>query len=178
MVNEARPLGATKVDCGRSYTWLKTASGNRWINSIGETPYEEAVREMKNLSNQARDPRANAMNTQQHDEADPWGLQAHINKRTHIDATYTTPSEEDPVNKPEHYMVISPEEVQEMAKQGKGVEVMDIAKALVSEEEMRGWYKVNAIKYQLRADKKGKPAQDRKKNGFMNNEIIALLGEE
>jgi hypothetical protein len=71
-------------------------------------------------------------------------------------------SKHDPVNSPKHYEVLH------------NVEVMDIIMAQLTAEEYNGWLKGNALKYILRADKKGKPAEDREKAVWMLNRVEEL----
>ena len=70
---------------------------------------------------------------------------------------------DDAVNSPKHYEVLP------------GVDVKDIIEATLTPEEYRGWVKGNEIKYTLRADKKGKPIEDRNKARWMADEVIRLL---
>ena len=58
---------------------------------------------------------------------------------------------DDPVNHPKHYEILP------------GIEAIDIIRALLTEEEFKGYLKGNNLKYQLRADAKGNPEQNRAK---------------
>ena len=55
------------------------------------------------------------------------------------------------VEQPDHYM-ITPD-----------LEVKEVIRCLLTPEEYRGWVKGNALKYLMRADKKGRPDVDRQK---------------
>ena len=70
---------------------------------------------------------------------------------------------EDMVNTPKHYELLP------------GVEVHHIIKACLTEEEFIGWHKGNAIKYLLRAEKKGKPVEDRQKCKWMLEKVIPMI---
>lgn len=56
----------------------------------------------------------------------------------------------DMVNHPKHYMLAN------------GIESKDVVRAILTEEEYRGWCKGNALKYQFRAEKK-RPIQDKRR---------------
>ena len=56
----------------------------------------------------------------------------------------------DMVNHPKHYMLAN------------GIESKDVVRAILTEEEYRGWCKGNALKYQFRAKKK-RPIQDKRR---------------
>lgn len=51
----------------------------------------------------------------------------------------------DMVNRPKHYMLAN------------GIESKDVVRAILTEEEYRGWCKGNALKYQFRAGKRTHP---------------------
>ena len=70
------------------------------------------------------------------------------------------------VKNPSHYMV--------KLKDGREVEVVDIIEAVLTEEEFKGFVKGNAIKYILRAGKKGKELQDLMKA----REVLGWLKED
>ena len=70
------------------------------------------------------------------------------------------------VKNPPHYMV--------KLKDGRDIEVVDIIKAVLTEEEFKGFIKGNAIKYILRAGKKGNELQDLMKS----REVLGWLEEE
>ena len=59
-------------------------------------------------------------------------------------------------------------------KDGRDIEVVDIIKAVLTEEEFKGFIKGNAIKYILRAGKKGNELQDLMKS----REVLGWLEEE
>ena len=70
------------------------------------------------------------------------------------------------VKNPPHYKV--------ELKDGRDIEVVDIIEAVLTEEEFKGFTKGNAIKYILRAGKKGKEHQDLMKA----REVLGWLKEE
>ncbi len=67
----------------------------------------------------------------------------------------------DIINKPDHY-------------HSKGTDVISFAKAQFSTEEMKGFYRINAIKYLTRYDKKGEPEDDLQKADFYLRKLIEL----
>ena len=66
----------------------------------------------------------------------------------------------DNVNNPPHYEMWSRYDLDEIIREGRGLEVVDIIRARLTEEEFRGWCKGNALKYTLRAGKKDAERQD------------------
>ena len=70
------------------------------------------------------------------------------------------------VKNPSHYKI--------ELKDGRDIEVVDIIKAVLTEEEFKGFIKGNALKYILRAGKKGKERQDLMKA----REVLGWLEEE
>lgn len=71
-------------------------------------------------------------------------------------------------------MIESPSHYKIRLKDGREVEVVEIIEAVLTEEEFKGFVKGNAIKYILRAGKKGKEYQDLMKA----REVLGWLGEE
>lgn len=69
----------------------------------------------------------------------------------------------DPVKKPNHYAV-------------GGLEVKDILKAKLTQEEYRGYCKGNIIKYLMRAEHKGNPAQDYAKANQYSQWLVEQTG--
>lgn len=61
--------------------------------------------------------------------------------------TTAEPPEVDLVNSPQHYQL-------------DGLEAIDIIKAILTPEEYRGYLKGNSLKYLIREQRKGNPAQD------------------
>lgn len=76
---------------------------------------------------------------------------------------YKAKISEDNINKPLHY-------------HSNGIDVIGFAEAQFSKEEQKGFYRINAIKYLTRFDKKGTPLQDLEKAQFYLNKL--LEGEE
>ena len=70
------------------------------------------------------------------------------------------------VKNPPHYKV--------KLRDGRDIEVVDIIKAVLTKEEFKGFVKGNAIKYILRAGKKGNELQDLMKS----KEVLSWLEEE
>ena len=68
---------------------------------------------------------------------------------------------EDEINKPSHY-------------HKGGIDVMGYAEKQFSEEENRGFYRINAIKYLTRFDSKGQPLKDLKKARRFVDELIEM----
>ena len=58
------------------------------------------------------------------------------------------PTEEDQVNAPSHYML------------WPDTEVIDLIRKVLTEDELRGWYKGNSLKYRLRLGAKDNTEQD------------------
>ncbi|MDN6291588.1 MAG: DUF3310 domain-containing protein [Tetragenococcus halophilus] len=71
--------------------------------------------------------------------------------------------EEDVINKPKHY------------HQG-GIDVIRFSQAQFNKEELKGFYRINAIKYLTRYDRKGKPKEDLDKAEFYLNKLKELEG--
>ncbi|GEQ32175.1 hypothetical protein B795N_00570 [Marinilactibacillus psychrotolerans] len=69
--------------------------------------------------------------------------------------------EEDIINEPRHY------------HQG-GIDVIRFSQAQFSKEELKGFYRINAIKYLTRYDRKGKPKEDLEKAQFYLNKLKSL----
>ena len=67
----------------------------------------------------------------------------------------------DIINKPLHY-------------HSNGIDVIGFAKAQFSDEELKGFYRINAIKYLTRYDKKGTPEDDLQKADFYLRKLIEL----
>ena len=70
------------------------------------------------------------------------------------------------IKNPSHYKI--------KLKDGREVEVVEIIEAVLTEEEFKGFIKGNAIKYILRAGKKGKEYQDLMKA----REVLGWLEED
>ena len=66
----------------------------------------------------------------------------------------------DNVNSPPHYEIWSRYDLMEIISEGRGLEVVDIIRARLTEAEFRGWCKGNALKYTLRAGLKDDERQD------------------
>ena len=80
----------------------------------------------------------------------------------------------DTVLKTDQSLIKNPSHYKINLKDGREVEVVDIIKAVLTEEEFKGFVKGNAIKYNLRAGKKGKEYQDLMKA----REVLGWLEEE
>ena len=74
----------------------------------------------------------------------------------------------DMVNRSKHYMLAN------------GIESKDVVRAILTEEEYRGWCKGNALKYQFRAGKKdpSKIKEDYQKAVWFLNEMIRIMDKE
>ena len=70
------------------------------------------------------------------------------------------------IKNPSHYKI--------ELKDGREVEVVEIIEAVLTEEEFKGFIKGNAIKYNLRAGKKGNEYQDLMKA----REVLGWLEED
>ena len=81
---------------------------------------------------------------------------------------------QDAVLKIDQHLVKNPSHYKIGLKDGREIEVVDIIKAVLTEEEFKGFIKGNAIKYILRAGKKGNEHQDLMKA----REVLGWLGEE
>ena len=81
---------------------------------------------------------------------------------------------QDAVLKIDQHLVKNPSHYKIKLKDGREVEVVDVIEAVLTEEEFKGFVKGNAIKYILRAGKKGKEHQDLMKA----REVLGWLGEE
>ena len=71
----------------------------------------------------------------------------------------------DTVNHPSHYT-------------SGGIEVIDFMKAKSSEEEFKGYLRLNVIKYLSRANLKGKTVEDLKKASWYLNRLIGELEDD
>ena len=67
----------------------------------------------------------------------------------------------DIINKPSHY-------------HSGSIDVIGFAEAQFSDEELKGFYRINAIKYLTRYDKKGTPEDDLQKADFYLRKLIEL----
>lgn len=67
----------------------------------------------------------------------------------------------DVINKPSHY-------------HSNGIDVIGFAEAQFSKEEQKGFYRINAIKYLTRYDKKSTPEEDLQKADFYLRKLIEL----
>ena len=67
----------------------------------------------------------------------------------------------DIINKPSHY-------------HSNGIDVIGFAEAQFSKEELKGFYRINVIKYSTRYDKKGTPEDDLQKADFYLRKLIEL----
>ena len=67
----------------------------------------------------------------------------------------------DNINKPLHY-------------HSNGIDVIGFAEAQFSDDELKGFYRINAIKYLTRYDKKGTPEDDLQKADFYLRKLIEL----
>lgn len=72
----------------------------------------------------------------------------------------------DNVNNPDHYLL--PNHLQ----------AIDLIEALLTPEEFKGFLKGNIHKYNIRADKKGNPDEDRKKAVWYTNYLLDLEADE
>ena len=80
----------------------------------------------------------------------------------------------DTVLKTDQSLIKNPSHYKINLKDGREVEVVDIIKAVLTEEEFKGFVKGNAIKYNLRAGKKGNELQDLMKA----KEVLSWLEED
>ena len=71
-------------------------------------------------------------------------------------------ADSNPINKPAHYIGIN------------GIDVIGFAEDQFSDEELKGFYRINAIKYLTRYDKKGTPEEDLQKADFYLRKLIEL----
>lgn len=71
------------------------------------------------------------------------GFLHRVNESSQIDGTDT--SVKDDVHNPDHYKL-----------NGLNIEVVDVIKAVLTDEEFKGWCRGNALKYLMRAGKKDK----------------------
>ena len=92
-------------------------------------------------------------------------MQENIDTRIPISENIS-PLDQHLVKNPPHYKV--------KLKDGREIEVVDIIKAVLTKEEFKGFIKGNAIKYMLRAGKKGNELQDLMKS----KEVLSWLREE
>lgn len=67
----------------------------------------------------------------------------------------------DIINKPDHY-------------HSNGTDVISFSEAQFSDDELKGFYRINAIKYLTRYDKKGEPEDDLQKTDFYLRKLIEL----
>lgn len=72
----------------------------------------------------------------------------------------------DNVNNPDHYLLPN------------GLQAIDLIEALLTPEEFKGFLKGNIHKYNLRADKKGNPDEDRRKAVWYTNYLLEIEAEE
>lgn len=72
----------------------------------------------------------------------------------------------DNVNNPHHYRLPN------------GLQAIDLIEALLTPEEFKGFLKGNIHKYNIRADKKGNPDEDRKKAVWYTNHLLDIEAEE
>lgn len=72
----------------------------------------------------------------------------------------------DNVNYPHHYQLPN------------GLQAIDLIEALLTPEEFKGFLKGNIHKYNIRADKKGNPEEDRKKAVWYTNYLLELEADE
>lgn len=68
---------------------------------------------------------------------------------------------EDVINKPKHY------------HQG-GIDVIGFSQSQFSKDELKGFCRINVIKYLTRYDRKGKPKEDLEKAQFYLNKLKRL----
>ena len=80
----------------------------------------------------------------------------------------------DAVLKIDQHLIKNPSHYKIKLKGERDIEVVEIIEAVLTEEEFKGFVKGNAIKYILRAGKKGKEHQDLMKA----REVLGWLGEE
>ena len=80
----------------------------------------------------------------------------YIQKKNQSSQTNETTNNKDEVHNPDHYKL-----------NGLNIEVVDVVKAVLTEEEFKGWCRGNALKYLMRAGKKdeNKEKQDFAKAG-------------
>lgn len=55
-----------------------------------------------------------------------------------------------------------------------GIDVIRFSELQFEETELRGFYRINVLKYTTRFDKKGSPVEDLKKAQFYLNKLIEL----
>ena len=55
-----------------------------------------------------------------------------------------------------------------------GIDVIGFAELQFDDAELRGFYRINVLKYTTRFDKKGSPVEDLKKAQFYLNKLIEL----
>lgn len=76
------------------------------------------------------------------------------------------PKVEDVVNNPSHY------------KGNKGIETIDFIENVLTREEFIGYLRGNVIKYQSRANLKGRKEEDLKKAQWYSNKLVEVLKDE
>lgn len=72
----------------------------------------------------------------------------------------------DNVNHPAHYRLPN------------NLQAIDLIEALLTPEEFKGYLKGNILKYNIRADKKGNPEEDRRKAVWYTNYLLDLEADE
>lgn len=81
--------------------------------------------------------------------------------KEYIDSKVEQTKRLDVINKPSHY-------------HSNGTDVIGFAEAQFSDDELKGFYRINAIKYLTRYDKKGTPEDDLQKADFYLRKLIEL----
>lgn len=76
------------------------------------------------------------------------------------------PKVEDVVNNPSHY------------KGNKGIETIDFIENVLTKEEFIGYLRGNVIKYQSRANLKGRKEEDLKKAKWYSDKLVEVLKDE
>lgn len=76
------------------------------------------------------------------------------------------PKAEDVVNNPSHY------------KGNKGIETIDFIENVLTREEFIGYLRGNVIKYQSRANLKGRKEEDLKKAQWYSNKLVEVLNDK
>lgn len=81
--------------------------------------------------------------------------------KEYIDSKVEQMSDSDLINKPDHY-------------HSGSIDVIKFSEENFTAEEMKGFYRINAIKYLTRYDKKGTPEEDLQKADFYLRKLIEL----
>jgi len=91
---------------------------------------------------------------------EPWSIEE-VEDYLEAKKEFKQASDSDSINKPLHY-------------HSNGIDVIGFAEAQFSKEEQKGFYRINAIKYLTRYDKKGTPEDDLQKADFYLRKLIEL----